>query len=319
MTMSEFSKARSLYNPAAPAVLQRLTDVELKPSLTTSNDHDRGKDAPGIAAMFPRTGQQPLLQLSGRGRGNAARPLKVGVVFSGGQAPGGHNVVAGLFHGLRQISPEAQLTGFTGGPSGILKDQFTVLTTDLVDHNRNTGGFDLLGTGRTKLESERDFETCANVFSRHDLDAFVIIGGDDSNTNAAFLAEYLLNAGHKTRVIGVPKTIDSDLRGPYTETSFGFDTAVRVYSELVANIAKDAASGGKYWHFIRLMGRSASHITLESALQTHPNIVLISEEVARAGKTTRQIVQELATVIAARAAAGKNHGVVLVPEGLIEF
>lgn len=323
--MSEFSKARGRYQPSAPDVLRQLAGISLetmshsgRPELENSSETVID---PAISAMFPLTARQPLLRLSasGQGRTRSHGPLKVGVVFSGGQAPGGHNVIAGLFDGLRQVSQDSQLTGFTGGPAGILKDQHIKLTPELVDRFRNSGGFDLLGTGRTKLESDRDFQACARVFSQHDLDAFVIIGGDDSNTNAAFLAEYLLASGHKTRVIGVPKTIDSDLRGPFTETSFGFDTAVRVYAELVANIAKDAASGGKYWHFIRLMGRSASHITLEAALQTHPNVVLISEEVARAGKTTQQIIQDVATVIAARAAAGKNHGIVLVPEGLIEF
>ena len=261
------------------------------------------------------------MRLEGGSRHKLAseKPLRVGCVFSGGQAPGGHNVVAGIFEGIRRAHKESALTGFSGGPSGILKNQYLQITPELIGAYRNTGGFDLLGTGRTKLESAEDFATCARVFAQHDFDAFVIIGGDDSNTNAAFLAEYLRGAGSKTCVIGVPKTIDSDLRGPWTETSFGFDTAVRVYAELIANIAKDALSGRKYYHFIRLMGRSASHITLEAALQTQPNVALISEEIARQSLSMRDIIDRVAGVIAMRAENGLNHGVVLVPEGLIEF
>ena len=276
---------------------------------------------PHIAGLFPKTARQGLLKISADRTSDLARtaPLRVGAVFSGGQAPGGHNVVGGLFEGIRKLHPDSTLIGFTGGPSGILKNLALPVTKELMDAYRNTGGFDLFGTGRTKLESQEDFATCARIFAQHDLDAFVVIGGDDSNTNAAFLAEYLLENGSKTRIVGVPKTIDSDLRGPFTETSFGFDTAVRVYSELIANIAKDALSGKKYYHFIRLMGRSASHITLEAALQTRPNIALISEEMARDGKTMRQVVEGLAQVVVERAAAGKNYGVILVPEGLIEF
>jgi pyrophosphate--fructose-6-phosphate 1-phosphotransferase len=322
MAISEFSKARSKYIPRSPEVLKKLHSA----SLDNSPEHDVqdlfDTDV-RISQMFPQTASQPLLRLVANpaavNTSNLIPNIRVGVVFSGGQAPGGHNVVAGLFDGLCQISRDPFLIGFTGGPAGILRDHNLILTREILDRCRNTGGFDLLGTGRTKLESEGDFAACAEIFSRHDLDAFVIIGGDDSNTNAAFLAEYLLARSHKTKVIGVPKTIDSDLRGPFTETSFGFDTAVRVYSELIANIAKDAASGRKYWHFIRLMGRSASHITLEAALQTHPNVALISEEIAKSGKTLRQIVEDLADVISSRASLGKQHGVVLVPEGLIEF
>lgn len=313
--MTEFLTARRQYEPRGPAALTELEKSLFKTSATALAIEDL------VRTLFPGTAGQPLLHLDrGQGSGPAAvRPLRVGCVFSGGQAPGGHNVVAGIFQGIRRIHPDSTLTGFAGGPSGVLKNQATPVTAEMIDAYRNTGGFDLLGTGRTKLESAEDFSTCARVFAQHQFDAFVIIGGDDSNTNAAFLAEYLRKTGSRTSVIGVPKTIDSDLRGPWTETSFGFDTAVRVYSELIANIAKDALSGRKYYHFIRLMGRSASHITLEAALQTHPNIALISEEIARDGKSMRDIINDLAGIISARAASGITHGIVLVPEGLVEF
>ena len=313
--MSEFLIARRQYEPRGPLSLMEL-DASAVTSVTGVADTESG-----IAELFPKTARQGLLKIAAGGTNDLTRttPLRVGAVFSGGQAPGGHNVVGGLFEGIRKLHPESTLIGFTGGPSGILKNLALPVTQELMDAYRNTGGFDLFGTGRRKLESKEDFATCAKIFAQHDLDAFVVIGGDDSNTNAAFLAEYLLDTGSKTRIVGVPKTIDSDLRGPFTETSFGFDTAVRVYAELIANIAKDALSGKKYYHFIRLMGRSASHITLEAALQTRPNIALISEEMARDGKTMRQIVEGLAQVVVERAAAGKNYGVILVPEGLIEF
>ena len=312
--MTEFLAARREYQPRGPLTLVELENSGLVTGQAITTD-DR------VTALFPRTSGQSVLRLT-RGTGatlSRQTPLRVGCVFSGGQAPGGHNVVAGIFEGIRRVHRDSTLIGFVGGPSGILKNQNIEITPELMRAYRNTGGFDLLGTGRTKLESAEDFATCARVFAQHKLDAFVIIGGDDSNTNAAFLSEYLRKSGSNTCAIGVPKTIDSDLRGPWTETSFGFDTAVRVYSELIANIAKDALSGKKYYHFIRLMGRSASHITLEAALQTHPNVALISEEIARDGKSMREIVDDLARVIAARAASGLNHGIVLVPEGLIEF
>lgn len=313
--MSEFLIARREYKPRGPATLMDLYGSGVSEVAGVESLELR------IADLFPKTAHQGLLRVEVGGTNDLAKadPLRVGTVFSGGQAPGGHNVVGGLFEGIRKLHPDSTLTGFTGGPSGILKNQSLPVTQELMDGYRNTGGFDLFGTGRTKLESKEDFATCARIFAHHDLDAFVVIGGDDSNTNAAFLAEYLLEHGSKTRIVGVPKTIDSDLRGPFTETSFGFDTAVRVYAELIANIAKDALSGRKYYHFIRLMGRSASHITLEAAMQTRPNVALISEEMARDGKTMRGIVDLLAKVVVERAAAGKNYGVVLVPEGLIEF
>ncbi len=313
--MSEFLIARREYKPRGPATLMDLYGSGVSEVAGVESLELR------IADLFPKTAHQGLLRVEVGGTNDLAKadPLRVGAVFSGGQAPGGHNVVGGLFEGIRKLHPDSTLTGFTGGPSGILKNQSLPVTQELMDGYRNTGGFDLFGTGRTKLESKEDFATCARIFDHHDLDAFVVIGGDDSNTNAAFLAEYLLEHGSKTRIVGVPKTIDSDLRGPFTETSFGFDTAVRVYAELIANIAKDALSGRKYYHFIRLMGRSASHITLEAAMQTRPNVALISEEMARDGKTMRGIVDLLAKVVVERAAAGKNYGVVLVPEGLIEF
>lgn len=319
---SAFVRERQSYNPAVAETLRRVHECNLVP------EDDIPPVSPEIASMFPCTAAQPLLsirQKPGPGTASASvsghdlRPLHVGVVFSGGQAPGGHNVICGLWDGLQQFNPRSQLTGFIGGPSGILRNKYVQLNHDTVRTHLNTGGFDMLGTGRTKLESAEDFANCARVCKEHSLDALVIIGGDDSNTNAAFLAEYLVKIDHPTRVIGVPKTIDSDLRGPCTETSFGFDTAVRVYAELISNLAKDARSGGKYYHFVRLMGRSASHITLEAALQTQPTLALISEETARDGSTLRSIIDHIADMICRRAQNGLNHGVILIPEGLIEF
>ena len=319
--MSEFLIARRQYAPQSPVSLTAL-------EASSVSEPAIGLDAtdPAIAALFPQMARHPLLKISQNdAAASGLEPLtqktslRVGAVFSGGQAPGGHNVVAGLYEGIRKLHPDSTLTGFAGGPAGILKNKAIPVTPELIATFRNTGGFDLFGTGRTKLETPEDFATCARIFTQHDLDALVVIGGDDSNTNAAFLAEYLLETGHKTRIVGVPKTIDSDLRGPFTETSFGFDTAVRVYAELIANIAKDSQSGKKYYHFIRLMGRSASHITMEAALQTRPNVALISEEIARDGMTMSGIIDLLADVVIRRGNAGKNFGVVLVPEGLIEF
>lgn len=243
----------------------------------------------------------------------------VGVILSGGQAPGGHNVISGLFDGIKKGNSESKLFGFLGGPSGILEDKCIELTPQYIDQYRNTGGFDIIGSGRTKLESEDQFETSLEVCKKHDISALVVIGGDDSNTNAAVLAEFFKKKEAGIQVIGVPKTIDGDLKTPQIETSFGFDTATKTYSELIGNIAKDANSAKKYWHFIKLMGRSASHIALECALQTQPNIAVMSEEVEAKQMSLQQIVDQITDVVVKRSNNGENFGIALVPEGLIEF
>ncbi|MDD3902412.1 MAG: diphosphate--fructose-6-phosphate 1-phosphotransferase, partial [Sphaerochaeta sp.] len=243
----------------------------------------------------------------------------VGVILSGGQAPGGQNVISGLFDALKAANPENELIGFKGGPSGILEDSFLLITEEYLAAFRNTGGFDIIGSGRTKLETEGQFEVCAKVCKSHDVSALIIIGGDDSNTNAAVLAEYFKKKNHGIQVIGCPKTIDGDLKNESIEISFGFDTATKTYSELIGNIERDANSAKKYWHFIKLMGRSASHIALECALETQPNVCLISEEVEAKKQSLSSIVNYIADVVASRAEDGNNFGVVLIPEGLVEF
>ncbi len=245
--------------------------------------------------------------------------MNVGVILSGGQAPGGHNVICGLYDALKNATPENTLYGFMGGPSGILDDKYMIMTDELIDAYRNTGGFDIIGSGRTKLETKEQFAVCTEVCHKHGINAIVIIGGDDSNTNAAVLAEYFRAKGEDICVVGCPKTIDGDLKNESIETSFGFDTATKTYSELIGNIERDANSARKYWHFIRLMGRSASHIALECALQTQPNICLIGEEVEAKNQSIEEITNYIADVVAKRAENGNNFGVVLVPEGLIEF
>lgn len=271
-----------------------------------------------VASFFPHLGEGVVYDLK-KGEEKQGKPLRVGFVFSGGQAPGGHNVAAGLFDALQQIHSESKLIGFLGGPSGLVDNEARTITRRLIDAYRNQGGFDLIGSGRTKIESPEQFVAVARTAKEHRLDALVIIGGDDSNTNAALLAEYFLAQGENTTVIGVPKTIDGDLKQGLVECSFGFDTACKLYSELIGNIARDALSARKYYHFIKLMGRAASHITLECALQTRPNMALISEEVAAEKHTLKDVVDALCDVIAMRSTKGKEFGVILVPEGLIEF
>jgi pyrophosphate--fructose-6-phosphate 1-phosphotransferase len=249
----------------------------------------------------------------------AGKERRVGVILSGGQAPGGHNVIAGIFDALKSANSTSTLWGFLGGPSGLLEDDKIELTPSYVDQYRNTGGFDMIGSGRTKIETDEQFARSLEVAKKNDLDAVVVIGGDDSNTNAALLAEYFLNNDCKTQVIGVPKTIDGDLKNERIETSFGFDTATKTYAELIGNIERDANSAKKYWHFIKLMGRSASHIALECALLTRPNVCVIGEEVAEKQQTLGQIVESIVDVVVKRSENGENFGVVLVPEGLIEF
>lgn len=271
-----------------------------------------------ICKEFPHTFNQGSIQFV-PGKNPPSKSLKVGVVLSGGQAPGGHNVICGLYDALKQIHPESSLLGFLGGPQGILEANYKVLEAHLIDDYRNQGGFDLIGSGRTKIEGEKALQKALETSKALELDCLVVVGGDDSNTNAAHLAEYFMKQGCHTAVVGVPKTIDGDLKGKDVEVSFGFDTACKVYCELIGNIMKDALSAKKYYHFIRLMGRSASHIALECALQTHPNMTLIGEEIFQNKRSLDSIAQELVAMIIQRSKAGKNYGIVLFPEGVIEF
>ncbi|MDE5664444.1 MAG: diphosphate--fructose-6-phosphate 1-phosphotransferase, partial [Duncaniella sp.] len=249
----------------------------------------------------------------------SAEPINVGVILSGGQAPGGHNVISGLFDGIKSINRKSRLYGFLMGPGGLVDHKYKELTADIIDEYRNTGGFDIIGSGRTKLETKEQFDKGLEILRELDIKALVIIGGDDSNTNAAILAEYYKAIGAGVQVIGVPKTIDGDLKNDVIETSFGFDTATKVYSEVIGNIQRDCNSAKKYWHFIKLMGRSASHIALECALQCQPNVCIVSEEVEAKNMTLAQVVDDIAESVVARANDGNNYGVVLIPEGLIEF
>ncbi|HTA16481.1 MAG TPA: diphosphate--fructose-6-phosphate 1-phosphotransferase, partial [bacterium] len=276
-------------------------------------------DSGEIKKLFPHTyGQGEVRFVEGKGA-LKMDAIKVGVVLSGGQAPGGHNVLSGLFDALHVLNPKNKLIGFLGGPSGITDKRSVELTAKLIDAYRNTGGFDIIGSGRTKLESREQFDACAANLKALGISALVVVGGDDSNTNAAVLAEYFAANGMGLQVIGVPKTIDGDLKTEEIEVSFGFDTATKTYGELIGNVERDCLSAKKYWHFIKLMGRSASHIALECALKTRPNVALISEEVASKKQTLAQIAEEITDTVLARAAKGKNYGVALVPEGLVEF
>ena len=314
-TISPLQKARAAYAPKLPPALAKGALVRVNEGAPTTAVADVEK----IREIFKTTFGSPVLTFEAGEGGRLAAPLNVGVILSGGQAPGGHNVIAGLFDGIRSLHPESRLFGFLKGPDGLVKDEYMELSADIIDAYRNTGGFDMIGSGRTKLETDEQFEAARKHCEALGISALVIIGGDDSNTNACMLAEYFKGRNIPIQVIGCPKTIDGDLKNEWIEASFGFDTACRVYSELIGNIGRDANSAKKYWHFIKLMGRSASHIALECALQTQPNIAIISEEVAAKKMTLGQIVEEIALVVAARAAAGMNFGVALIPEGLIEF
>nr|NGX51337.1 Pyrophosphate--fructose 6-phosphate 1-phosphotransferase [Chlamydiota bacterium] len=275
-------------------------------------------DAEAIEAHFPKTFGRPILHPV-KGTSFPKKALKVGVVLSGGQAAGGHNVITALFDTLKSFHHESHLIGFLDGPSGIIEGEFKDLSEDFLKSYRNQGGFDMIGSGRTKIESEEQLQSSLEVIQKLQLDGLVIIGGDDSNTNAAVLAEYFIEKGCATKVIGVPKTIDGDLKNDYVELSFGFHTACQTYSEMIGNIARDANSAKKYTHFIKLMGRSASHIALECSLQTQPNLALIGEEVAEKKQTLKEITVQIADLIARRSDEGKNYSVILIPEGLIEF
>lgn len=314
--ISELQTARFRYCPRLPAVfhqngarVQPLRGDKLEPSTS---------ERAAICERFPNTYAQPLLHFAGSSP-KSFKPINVGVILSGGQAPGGHNVIAGLYDALKSLNSRCQLIGFIGGPSGLLENESIPLRSDLIDRYRNTGGFDMIGSGRTKLETTVQFDKALETCRAHDLGALIVIGGDDSNTNACVLAEYYASIDAGIQVIGCPKTIDGDLKNKYIETSFGMDTACKVYSELIGNIGRDACSGRKYWHFVKLMGRSASHIALECALQTQPNVALISEEVAEEDMTLDDVVDVICDSICARAEAGLDFGLVLIPEGLIEF
>ena len=316
MSISPLETARLAYEPRLPEVL-RGDITRITPALggPTESDADQNE----LRELFPLTFGAPIARFTEGNNTAIARPWKIGVVLSGGQAPGGHNVIAGIFDAMNKADPAGILYGFKGGPSGLINDEVTEITAETVNRFRNTGGFDMIGSGRTKLESESQFEHSLQTCRRHGIEGIVVIGGDDSNTNAAVLAEWFRQKKVGITVVGCPKTIDGDLKNEHIEASFGFDTAAKTYSELIGNIAKDANSARKYWHFIRLMGRSASHIALECALQTRPNICIISEEVRTKNLSVNQIVDDIASVVAARAARGMNFGVALIPEGLIEF
>ena len=317
MNHSLLQAERIKFKPTLPAVLKNgAAAVKTKIGKPTKSVADQAK----IKAMFPNTYGMPEITFTkGKNPEASKKVIKMAVVLSGGQAPGGHNVIAGILDGLKKANAKNKLYGFLGGPSGILENKFVEITPKLMADYRNTGGFDLIQSGRTKIETPEQLETAKENILKNKFNALVIIGGDDSNTNAAVIAEYFKQEGVKVNVIGVPKTIDGDLKNEQIETSFGFDTATKIYAELVGNICRDVNSARKYWHFVRLMGRSASHITLEVALKTHPNITLIGEEVLAKKKTLGQIVNDISKVIVERSKAGKNFGVVLVPEGLIEF
>ena len=317
MNHSPLQAERIKFKPTLPAVIKNgAATVKVKIGKPTKSVADQAK----IKAMFPNTYGMPEITFTkGKNAEASKKVIKMAVVLSGGQAPGGHNVIAGILDGLKKANAKNKLYGFLGGPSGILENKFIEITPKLMADYRNTGGFDLIQSGRTKIETPEQLKTAKENILKNKFNALVIIGGDDSNTNAAVIAEYFKQEGVKVNVIGVPKTIDGDLKNTQIETSFGFDTATKIYAELVGNICRDVNSARKYWHFVRLMGRSASHITLEVALKTHPNITLVGEEVLAKKKTLAQIVNDIAKVIVDRSKAGKNFGVVLVPEGLIEF
>ena len=312
-TKSALQIARAAYQPKLPKALRgALKAVEGEPTQSVADQEE-------VKKLFPNTYGMPYLKFEPAEGAPAKKSINAGVILSGGQAPGGHNVIAGLFDGLKKLNPANKLYGFILGPGGLVDHNYMELTADIIDEYRNTGGFDIIGSGRTKLEKKDQFDKGLEILKALDIKALVIIGGDDSNTNACVLAEYYKAIGAGVQVIGCPKTIDGDLKNSEIETSFGFDTATKVYSEIIGNIERDCNSARKYWHFIKLMGRSASHVTLECALQTQPNITLIGEEVEAKNQTLDDIVTYIAQVVADRAARGMNFGTVLVPEGLIEF
>jgi pyrophosphate--fructose-6-phosphate 1-phosphotransferase len=316
MEISALQKARYDYMPKLPASLSgSVTEISVELGEATEAVSDRDE----LKKIFKRSYGKPTAVFKTGSNSALNHTLKIGVILSGGQAPGGHNVIAGLYDGMKKGNPDSVLYGFLNGPAGLIENKTILLTDEKIDRYRNTGGFDIIGSGRTKIETPEQFAASLETAQKLGLNALVIIGGDDSNTNAALLTEYFLEHKSDTRIIGCPKTIDGDLKNQYIETSFGFDTACKTYSELIGNIGRDANSAKKYWHFIKLMGRSASHITLECALQTQPNICLISEEVEEKGQSLEQIVDQICDSIARRADNKENFGIILIPEGLVEF
>lgn len=309
--LSLLQRYRLRYQPSLPSLLNDLTCLTLIRKEVAVD--------PFLQELFSHTYALPFLSFKSGDIQSDLSPLKIGVVLSGGQAPGGQNVIAGVFDALKKINSASELIGFLEGPNGIIKNQFIELTEEKIALYRNQGGFDMIGSGRTKIETIEQFEAASKTLQAHALDGLVIIGGDDSNTNAAFLAEYCKQKKISTRIIGVPKTIDGDLKNAFIEVSFGFDTASKVYSEAIGNLAKDSLSAKKYYFFVKLMGRSASHLTLECALQTHINMALIGEEVAERKQTLKDVVFQIADLICERAEQNKNFGVILIPEGLLEF
>ena len=313
MTKSALQIARAAYQPKLPKALRgNVKTVAGEPTQSVADQEE-------IKKLFPNTYGMPLIKFENTAEAADFAPMNVGVILSGGQAPGGHNVISGLFDGLKKLNPANRLYGFLMGPGGLVDHKYIELTADIIDEYRNTGGFDIIGSGRTKLEKEDQFEKGLEILKKLNIKAVVIIGGDDSNTNACVLAEYYAAKNYGIQVIGCPKTIDGDLKNDQIETSFGFDTACKTYSEVIGNIERDCNSARKYWHFIKLMGRSASHIALECALQVQPNYTIISEEVEAKDLSLDDIVTDIAKTVADRAADGNNFGTVLIPEGLIEF
>ena len=307
--------ARAAYKPKLPqALCGAVKVIEGEPTQSVANQAE-------IKELFPQTYGLPVLKfdVDSSAKNKVKEPINVGVILSGGQAPGGHNVISGLFDGLKSINKDSRLYGFLLGPGGLVDHKYVELTANVIDDYRNTGGFDIIGSGRTKLEKKEQFDKGLEILKELNIKALVIIGGDDSNTNAAVLAEYYKQIGAGVQVIGCPKTIDGDLKNDVIEVSFGFDTACKVYSEVIGNIQRDCNSAKKYWHFIKLMGRSASHIALECALQVQPNVCIVSEEVEAKNMTLNDVVNYIADIVAARAKDGNNFGTVLIPEGLIEF
>ncbi len=316
MTISNLQKARYSYAPKLPGMLRNgISEICVKDGAPTESVADQEK----IKALFPNTYGKNEITFQKGANTSAAKKQVVGVILSGGQAPGGHNVICGLYDALKATDKNNVLLGFKGGPSGLIEDDYIEMTDEFIDQYRNTGGFDIIGSGRTKLETREQFDIVAQVAKKHGITAIVIIGGDDSNTNAAVLAEYMAAQKTGVQVIGCPKTIDGDLKNEDIETSFGFDTATKTYSEVIGNIERDANSAKKYWHFIKLMGRSASHVTLECALQTQPNICLVGEEVAAKKQSLSEIADQIADSVETRGNNGDNFGVALIPEGIVEF
>ncbi|MGL4851101.1 MAG: diphosphate--fructose-6-phosphate 1-phosphotransferase [Phocaeicola sp.] len=312
MTKSALQVARAAYQPKLPKALKGAVKIQ------EGNATQSVADQEAIKALFPNTYGMPILQFV-EGDATEQAPINIGVILSGGQAPGGHNVISGLFDGIKKVNADSKLYGFIMGPGGLVDHNYMELTAEVVDEYRNTGGFDIIGSGRTKLEQASQYDKGLEIIKELGIQAIVIIGGDDSNTNACVLAEYYAAKQCGVQVIGCPKTIDGDLKNEMIETSFGFDTACKTYAEVIGNIQRDCNSARKYWHFIKLMGRSASHIALECALQVQPNVCIVSEEVEKNNMSLDEVVTYIAEIVAKRAAAGNNFGTVLIPEGLVEF